>query len=98
MNFINFISVLNSLHDILREKHFSIGMCRISSHFLISGIRPDTGYALPDIRPDIRYPAKPDIRPEISLSWLQACAVGAGNSSRMRNESLSYEVANMNNI
>ena len=70
-------------------------MCRISGHFLISGIRPDTGYALPDIRPDIRYPAKPDIRPDISLSWLQACAVGADNSSRMRNESLSYAVAKL---
>jgi len=33
--------------------------------FFISGIRPDTGYALSDIRPDIRYPARPNIRPDI---------------------------------
>jgi len=36
-------------------------MCPISGHFLISGIQPDTGYALPDIR----YPARPDIRPDV---------------------------------
>jgi len=37
---------------------YLLGMCRISGHFLTSGIR----YALPDIR----YPARPDIRPDIN--------------------------------
>ena len=60
-------SIIPTLADIPRYRtvRFAVGMCRISGHFFISGIRPDTGYALPDIRPDIRYPAEPDIRPDI---------------------------------
>ena len=77
-----------------------VGMCRISGHFLISGIWPGAGYILPDIQ----YPAEqdiwPDIQPDMWLSLLQACAVEAGNNLRMSNESLScaVPVANVNNI
>ena len=46
------------------------------------GIRPDTGYAMPDIL----YLTEPDIRPDIGLGLLRACAVEADNSLCMRKD------------